>query len=362
VATAAAPPPSFPRTAVTGIFILLCLHAVVAAWAFLLPLTLSVMLYFLFMPAVRGLRRLRVPEWLGAALVVAAALAVLGAGASALARPASDWMARAPQSLERLEGKVRRLTRPWAKVNETAQRIEQLATGGEAPRARSAGPASRPGMASALLGGAREFLDGLVVVSALVYFLLASGDMFLRKLVRVLPTFRDKLRAVEIARDVEKQVSSYMVSHTLLNLAFGTATALLVWALGMPNPALWGAMAGITNYVPVLGALFTNVALGLAALLTFDDPARALAVPLAFLALNLLESNFLYAAFVGRRMTLNAPVVFVAVTFWLWAWGVLGALLAVPILATVKTLCAHSERLQAVAEFLGEEAEKPAQA
>jgi predicted PurR-regulated permease PerM len=117
---------------------------------------------------------------------------------------------------------------------------------------------------------------------------------------------------------------------------------------------LWGAVAFATNYVIILGGLATTVALALAALVTFEDPSRAPLVPAVFLFINVLESNFLYTLIVGRRMTLNPVVVFVGVTFWLWAWGVVGALLAVPMLAALKIFAQHIDGLRPLAEFLDE--------
>ena len=130
--------------------------------------------------------------------------------------------------------------------------------------------------------------------------------------------------------------------------------------LGMPSPVLWGAVAFATNYVIILGGLFTTLALGLAALVTFDDPSRALLVPAVFLVINVIESNFLYTFIVGRRVALNPVVVFVGVTFWLWAWGIVGALLAVPMLAALKIFSEHIDALKPLAEFLDEQPGEPA--
>lgn len=329
--------------ALTGLFVLASLAALVAARDFFIPLAFALMLYFLLMPVVRLLKRAGIPETAGAAILVVAIVGLLALGVYVLSWPAAEWLEKAPRSLARMRGRLRELLGPVAPV---------AVTGGAAPQ----GAAPETGaVAARLLPGARHFLDSLVVVAALLYFLLASGDGFLRALVRMLPHLRDKVRAVAIARQMEQQISAYLLAFTINNLILGVVTGVAMALLGMPSPVLWGALAFATNYVIILGGLFTTVALALAALVTFDDPGRALLVPSVFLFINVIESNVLYALIVGRRMTLNPVVVFVAVTFWLWAWGIVGALLAVPMLAALKICSEHIEALQPLAEFLDEQ-------
>jgi predicted PurR-regulated permease PerM len=240
-----------------------------------------------------------------------------------------------------------------ARLRDLLGPVAPVAVTGAGPEA---GPAGTTGaVAARLLPGVRDFLDSLVVVAALLYFLLASGDGFLRALIRVLPHLRDKMRAVAIAREMERKISAFLVAFTVNNLTLGVLTGLAMALLGMPSPVLWGAVAFATNYVIILGGLFTTVALALAALVAFDDPTRALLVPAVFLFLNVIESNFLYTLIVGKRVALNPVVVFAGVTFWLWAWGIVGALLAVPMLAALKIFSEHIDTLKPLAEFLDEQ-------
>jgi predicted PurR-regulated permease PerM len=331
--------------ALTGLFILACVAALVAAREFFIPLAFSLMLYFLLMPIVRALKRAGIPEGVGAAILVVAIVGLLALGVYVLSWPATEWLDKAPQSLARVQARLNRLLGPLAPVS------------GLSPAAGAASDApAAPAVGSQVLTQVRRFLDSLVVVAALLYFLLASGDGFLRALVHVLPNLRDKVRAVAIAREMEQKISRYLVAFTINNLILGVVTAAAMALLGMPSPVLWGAVAFATNYVIILGGLFTTLALALAALVTFEDPSRALLVPAVFLFINVLESNFLYTLIVGRRMTLNPVVVFVGVTFWLWAWGVVGALLAVPMLAALKIFAEHIDALRPLAEFLDEAA------
>jgi predicted PurR-regulated permease PerM len=277
---------------------------------------------------------------------------VLALGVYVLSWPAADWLEKAPRSLARVQARLNKLLGPLAPVAVVGS-----------PLALGQPPAAGQGMGTGVLTHFRHFLDSLVVVAALLYFLLASADGFLRALVRVLPHLRDKVRAVAIAREMEQKISQYLVAFTLNNLILGAVTGGAMALLGMPSPVLWGALAFATNYVIILGGLFTTVALALAALVTFDDPNRALLVPAVFLFINVIESNFLYTLIVGRRVALNPVVVFAGVTFWLWAWGIVGALLAVPMLAALKIFSEHIDALKPLAQFLdedpGEDAKKP---
>jgi predicted PurR-regulated permease PerM len=335
----------------TGLFVLACVAALVAAREFFIPLTFALMLYFLLMPVVRALRRAGIPESAGAAILVVAIVGALALAVYVLSWPASDWLEKAPRSLARVQARLNRLLGPLAPVAVVGP-----------PTAAGGAPAAAQGVGPQVVTHVRHLLDSLVVVAALLYFLLASGDGFLRAVVRVLPNLRDKVRAVAIAREMERQISHFLVAFTVNNLVLGVVTGVAMALLGMPNPILWGAIAFATNYVIILGGLFTTVALALAALVTFDDPSRALLVPSVFLLINVLESNFLYTLIVGRRVALNPVVVFAGVTFWLWAWGVVGALLAVPMLAALKIFAENIGALRPLAEFLEEQPGEPARA
>jgi predicted PurR-regulated permease PerM len=284
--------------------------------------------------------------------VLVALLATVAGGVALLADPAADWMAKAPESMSRIQGKLNALRRPVDKIGKTADQVEKSIAGG--PQGATAPtPVRQPWFMEAVLLGTEAFLSGSLIVIVLLYFLLASGDMFLRKLVRALPSYRDKARAVNISRERESQISGYLVTVTLINAGVAVAVGAGVWLLGMPNPALWGVMAGALTYVPYLGAIVGIGILAVASLLTFDTLGHALAVPGVYACVSFVEGNFVTPAVVGRRLSLNPVAVFVGLIVWSFLWGVPGMLLAVPILATCKIVCDHVDVLRPVAEFLG---------
>jgi predicted PurR-regulated permease PerM len=335
----------------TGLFILAIVYTLRMARDFLLPLVLAVLLSFLLSPAMRILRRAHVPGAFGAALLLLGMIGALGLGAYSLAAPATLWMSKAPESLSRIEGKLRMLVRPMVQVSRTADQMEKSIT--IAPDVAPPVTLKSPGLKERLFGGTEAFVSCAIVVTVLLYFLLASGDVFLRKLIKMLPTSEDKKRAAEIAHEIEGQISTYLVTVTLINLGVGVAVGLGVWLLKMPNPVLWGFLACVLTYVPYLGAMVGIGVLALASFLTFDHLSHALAVPGVYAVVSFLEGNWVTPVVLGRRLTLNPVVVFVGLLFWFFLWGIPGALLAVPVLAIFKIVCDHVEALSPIGELFG---------
>jgi predicted PurR-regulated permease PerM len=338
--------------AMVGLFILACLYTVAFARPFLLPLTVGLMLYFLLIPVVRALKRLRVPEPVGATLVVVTLLAGLALSIYALSWPASEWVAKAPESLRRIEDRAQRVLRPIRRFTQTAEQMERIATVESAPKTEV--KVSRPGLGETVFGGMQAFLAGTLVVFTLLFFLLASGDRFTARMAAMLPRLQDRKRAAEIAAEIERHVSAYLYVTTLVNVGFGVAVTGTMILMGMPNAVLWGVLAGVTSFIPYLGGLLCTVLLGMASVLAFPDWQSALLVPLVFAVLDTLKGYVVAPALTGRHLTLNTPVLFVGLLFWWWVWGVAGALLAVPILSILKIVCERIPGWRPLAEFLGD--------
>jgi predicted PurR-regulated permease PerM len=168
---------------------------------------------------------------------------------------------------------------------------------------------------------------------------------------KVLPRLREKKEAVDIIREIESQISRYLGTVVLINLCEGTAVAMAMWLVGMPNPVLWGVLAGVANFVPYLGALSTATVLGVVGLLTFDSLGRAFLPVACYVTINFIEGNFISPMIVGKALTLNAGSVFMALMLWGFLWGIPGFLLAVPILMTVTILCSRVPALAPISEF-----------
>jgi predicted PurR-regulated permease PerM len=339
--------------ALTGLFILAAFYTLYLARSFILPIVLALLLNFLLNPVVRGLNKLRIPNALGAALVVFGLIGGVAWGVYELSGPAYQWAQEAPRSLRKIERKLREFKKPVQTMSKATEQVEKITTvgGGRTPQRVEVQTET---LGERMFSQATELVAGGTVMLILLFFLLASGDLFLRKLIRVLPSLSDKKRAVEIARQIESDISAYLVTITIINITLGLAVWGLMTLLEVPNPLLWGVLATVTNFIPYLGAIVMIAILAAVGFLTFDELGHALMVPGAFVGLNLLESYLVTPMILGRRLTLNPVVIFLGLTFWGWLWGITGALLAVPIMAVLKIFCDHSERLAAIGEFLGE--------
>lgn len=338
---------------ITVLAVLALLYTLYFARDFLLPVTIAVLFDFLLSPVVRALARVRVPPPLGAGLVIVALVGTLALGVYELADPVQRWAQKAPATLSSAGAKVRQILIPVERVSKTAEQVAS-ATGvaGTTSPAREV-VVKGPSIVSRLFGGTQRFLAGLLEVIILLYFLLASGDLFLQKLIKVLPDRHDRRTAVQIARETEASISTYLLTAALINVLEGAVVAAAMWMLGMPNPVLWGALVVFLEFIPYLGAAAMTAILTIAAVTTFDALGRALLVPVTFLAINLLQANVVSPVLMSKRLTLNPVAIFVGLAFWWWIWGVPGAFIAVPLLATFKIFCDHIEALAPVGEFLG---------
>jgi predicted PurR-regulated permease PerM len=337
--------------AITGLLVLAVLYTLYFARAFLLPIVLAILLDFLLSPVVRVLKRAKIPEPAGGALVLLALLGAVGFAGYGLAGPAREWVAKAPESLAKVQTRLRDLRKPVEQVTKTAEQVE------EATEVSKRGPEEvvlrGPRLSERLFGTTQTLLTGALETLILLYFLLAAGDLFLQKLIKVLPQLRDKKKAVAIARETEASVSTYLFTVALVNVVLGLVITLVMTLIGMPSAWLWGALAAAAEFIPYIGATMLLATLTMAGLTTFDSLGHALLVPGAYLAVNLIQSQFVTPLILGRRLTLNPVAILVGLVFWWWLWGVGGAFIAVPLLATLKIFCDHIESLAPIGEFLG---------
>jgi predicted PurR-regulated permease PerM len=335
-----------------GLFILAAVYSFHFARALLLPIVLAVLFSLLLSPVVGWLRKFHLSEPVGAAVVVAVLLSGIVAAFYTLAEPATQWLEKAPESLRMAEAKLRKLKQPVADVQRAAEGIEAMTQVTGAKKAREV-VVQTPGLGSLVAGQTTYLLAGFVSTVVLLYFLLASGDLFLRKTLRLIPTLRNKIHAVEVGRDIQRKLGRYFFTVSVINAGLGIATAIAMQLLGMPNALLWGAMAMLLNYLPYIGPTTTLAILSMAAVMTFDDVSRIWPVPAVFLALIALEGQVVQPIVVGRSLRLNPVMVFISFLLLGWLWGIAGVFIAVPILVTLKVICDHVGRFAALGEYLG---------
>jgi predicted PurR-regulated permease PerM len=348
-------PPAVRSLAAIILVVIAAFYTLYFARAFFLPVTFGLLLNLLLSPFVRTLKRARIPYPIGAAIVVLSIVAAFGVGGYFLTDPAQAWIEKAPQSLASANAKIRKLRKPMDQVTKSADQMARAATTSTsgAPRPQEVTLAG-PTFMDRFVETSAAFLAGVFETLVLLYFLLASGDLFLQKLTKMLPEFKDKKKAVAIARETETSISMYLTTVALINVLEGGVVALVMWALGMPNPVLWGVLALFLEFIPYLGALVMIGVLTLAAIATFDSAGHIVAVPASYLGINLIQAYVVTPLLLGKRLTLNPVAILIGLILWWEIWGVAGAFIAVPLLATFKILCDHIETLAPVGEFLGD--------
>jgi predicted PurR-regulated permease PerM len=334
----------------TVILVLLSVYTFYVSSPVLIPLTLAVLITMLLSPVIGLLDRLKIPRALSAAAVIAVLAGILGGGAYGLSGPAQEWLQKLPQSGGKIDKMLRSIKKPFAQIE---QATERLSSGTEqqnanTPRIVQLAP---PGLTERVAGGTAQLAAALTVIFVLVFFLLSSGDTFLRKLVSVIPTFADKKRTVETIRSIESDISFYLVMLLLINAGLGLGVALITALLGIPDPLLWGTLTVILSFAPYVGEMAITITLLIISMVTFDTLGKALIAPVSYIIL-MSSVHLTVPVIIRRRLLLNPVAVFIAVVFLGWIWGIPGALLAVPLLASCKVICERIEHLNAIAAFL----------
>ena len=305
-------------------------------------------------PLIRWLSQCHIPPALSAAVVLLLLVAGVTIGFIQLGHPALAWMNEAPQHMTELRQRAQKLFPRLARFSQAADAVNNLAATDEEQR-KAPAVELKTSRVPTFINWTGTVLAGLGESLVLLYLILASGDLFLQKLVRVMPTMRDKKRAVNISHEIQQQISNYLFSVSLINLGLGLIVGGGLYWLGVPNPAMWGMLIAVLNFVPYFGPVAGISLLAVVGLLTFDSLWQALLPPAWYLLLHLLEANFITPILLGRRFTLNPVVIFVSLIFWTWLWGVPGALLSVPILVSIKVICERVPSMSHVSELLTSE-------
>jgi len=336
-----------------GIFTVLAIAGLQYASSLLVPIAVAVLLTLLLGPLVRWMGNYGVAEPVGAALIVFGTMSVLGTTILVLATPAAEWLRRAPQTMHRVEGKLQTIE-PVATIQATAAsvaRVTSVAGGSDSTATRIEVAAMSPlrqfGWTTA------HMISGIFTVVFLTYFLLASGSMFRRKIAYLFPSGTQRTRIKRALFEIEEQMSRYLLINTLISGCVATATWAFLAAIGMPNPFLWGVVAGVLNNVPYIGSLITLILIGFVALASFDGSGVLLLACGGFILIHIITCNLLAPMVLGRKMPLNTVAVLISLLFWGWVWGIVGVIMAVPITVMIQVVCTHSERFRGVSILLG---------
>jgi predicted PurR-regulated permease PerM len=338
--------------ALTGLFILGILYTLHVGRVILIPIAIAVMLSVLLAPVIRRMKKAKIPEPVGAALLLATIVITLAYGLSRLAEPAAEWVARTPAALSEAEYKLRVLRKPMQEMSKASDLISKAANPDQSKKVQQV-EVKGDAWPIKVFSVTGEFFAGAAAMLVLLYFFLSSGDLFLQKVMKTLDRLQDKKRAVEIIREIESQLAMYLFIVTCINCGLGFAVGVAMSLLGMPNPLLWGVMAACLTFIPYLGHMVGVVVVSLVAAMTFDSVGWMFAVAGAYSILAIIEGSFAYPMIVGDRLELNPVVLLIGLMVWGLIWGIPGALLAVPFMVTFKILCEHIEGISSVGDFMG---------
>ena len=333
-----------------GLFVLALLAAAYVARDIMLPLVFAIVLKLLLQPAFRILERLHVPRTIAALLLILALFGTVVGLGTAISSPARTWAGKLPEGIPRLQERLNLLRQPVDTLQRFLQQVEDF--GGAGPSPTIAVSAQGPTLLSKLFTGTRNFATGFFTTVLFLFFLLVSGDIFLHRLVEILPRFRSKRQVVDISQQIERDVSAYLVTITIMNGAVGIATALAMWLTGVGDPILWGTVAFFLNFVPILGIASGVIIFLLAGLLTHDTLWLGLLPAGLYFAIHLIEGETVTPMLLARRFTLNPVLVIMSLVFWFWMWGIPGVILSMPMLAITKIICDRLKPLAAFGHFL----------
>ena len=320
-----------------------------------IPITLAVLFALVLSSAVEALHRVRLPRAIGAIVIVGILLGSFGAAGNALIAPAQHWLANAPKVLQSLERRLRPAEGVMHRLQAVTTQAGTLTKlpGTPAPAVPPAA-APEPVMSQAeMVTATGATVTSFVACMILTIFLLSGGPPMLARMAASLAANLQAAHALRVIEALRKELGRYYGTIALINLGLGVATGLAMLGLGVPNPFLWGAVAALLNFIPYVGSATTLAVLTIVALVSFDSTSKILAVAGTFLALATIEGQVVQPLLVGRRLDLNPILVFLAVWFGGWFWGVAGIVIAIPTLVALKVAASHSKNAGAMLEFLG---------
>lgn len=345
----------------------------------LVPIAFAVVLSLAFRPVVRILKRIHIPAPVGAGLIVLSLLTLVSVGGWLLSNPIKFWISQAPQKIEAAQRRLEQFSQPMQKMTDVVSRLQRRA---EQRRPLSTRPTTTsfttdtplpttqptdqkvpsiemqgPGVSSqigSIFGLTRRVLTGIIEVVLLLYLMLATDNLFFRKLIKVIPRFTDKEKAAQGVDEIERVVLRYLLVLILINTGEGVVVGITLWIIGFPAPVLWGLATIAMECIPYLGATVMVGLLAITGAAANTGIWSILAPPLAYLVITTLQNSLVAPYAYGRELKLNPVAVLIGVLFWWFVWGVPGAFLAVPIVSIIKIIADRIESWRPLGEFLGD--------
>lgn len=327
-----------------GIFLILLCAALKFSSEIAVPIVAAVLLAFVFLPLQRLLLKLRVPNYASAFVII---LMLMGGASwlgSALAGPLASWTAQIPETFPDLKDKLRFLTRPVEKTKALVSQAEDItATGPHVTPVAIQGNRLFDKVVNGTSAAVGEVLTTLLIL----FFLLGSGEVFMRRLTETLPSYHDKRQLIAILHEIESDVSRYLVTVSFMNILVGAAAGLIMLYFGLDDPVPWALVAFIFNYLTIIGPFMIFLAFLFMGLLKIGVVWAGFVPAALFLGVHILEADLVTPRLLARRFTINPLVVILWLLFWYWMWGFAGAFLSVPMIVVAKIICSRVERFKA---------------
>ncbi|WP_184100401.1 AI-2E family transporter [Sphingopyxis panaciterrulae] len=312
--------------------------ALQAGAEFFLPLTAAIVIAIALVPVLEWLERRGVPSGLAAFLSLAAFLALINAALAIIVVPATGWFTRLPESIPRIQSNLAPLIDFYSTLQRFVDRtLASVASGSEAT-AQALSATAPTSVVDYFISAAPSAAIQLFFAVLVVFFFLAGWTRLRKGTIRRRGSFDGAMQTARVIQNVVDATADYLATITAINAILGLIVSLLLWALGMPSPFMWGGIVAICNFVPYLGPIVAAILLALGGLMTFDAVGFALLPALIFIGVHLVEANLITPLVLGRRLTINPLLILVSLSFWGWVWGTPGALLAVPLLLILQTI------------------------
>ncbi|MGN6290328.1 MAG: AI-2E family transporter [Sphingopyxis terrae] len=316
--------------------------ALQAGAEFFLPLTAAIVVSIALVPLLEWLERRRVPSALAAFLALSSFLMLVNAALAIIVVPATGWFARIPESIPRIQTNLAPVIDFYSTLQKFVDRtLTSVASGSEAT-AQAMAATAPTSVVDYFISAAPAAAVQLLFAVLVIFFFLAGWTRLRRSTIRRRGSFDGAMQTARVIQNVVDATADYLATITMINALLGLIVSLLLWALGMPSPFMWGGIVSLCNFVPYLGPIVAAMLLGLGGLMTFDAVGVALLPAVIFIGVHLVEANLITPLVLGRRLTVNPLLILVSLSFWGWVWGTPGALLAVPLLLIVQTVLAST--------------------
>ncbi|WP_430438346.1 AI-2E family transporter [Neorhodopirellula lusitana] len=336
--------------------VLLVLYAMYFARSLFVPIVTSMFAYLTLRPIVRQTRKFGVPPSVSAAAVMALLGGLLALATYLVIDPARDVIAEAPANIAIAKERLSFVIEKIEYFNRATDEMTTTDTDGVKEVNEPVPVEVKLAAWStnlSILNGTGNLVSFLGVSGVLLYFLLATGDDLLRNVMRALPTLTARKQLIGVVENVQEGLGSYLAQVTAINIGLGVAVGLAMWGLEMPTPVLWGVMAMLLNFIPMVGALCGALVIFLVTLVNFEASYYAFIVAGVYVTLTTIEGQFITPSILGRSLEMSPVLVFLSVVTWGWMWGMMGVFLSVPILIAARMVCEQYSGMKSLAAVLG---------